>query len=109
MRDVESLCKRIIIISKGVIIFDGLLSNLVKKHAPYKLIKVILQREVKKDVFQALGKVIKFQYPEIVLVSSKEKISETTSKLFKQLPIEDVTIQDPAIEDIIREIFSSNE
>jgi len=109
MRDVESLCKRIIIISKGVIIFDGLLSNLVKKHAPYKLIKVILQREVKKDNFQALGKVIKFQYPEIVLVSSKEKISETTSKLFEQLPIEDVTIQDPAIEDIIREIFSSNE
>lgn len=109
MKDVESLCKRVIIINLGKIIFDGLLDTLVKQHAPYKLIKVILQRNVEENILRTLGRDIKFQYPELIFNVPNEKISETVAKLLKQLPIEDVTIQDPQVEDIIREIFSSNE
>jgi len=107
MKDVESLCKRVIIINLGKIIFDGELKTLARQHAPYKLIKVVLQRHIEKNSIQTFGRVAKFQYPEFVLISPNEKISELTSKLLKQLPIEDLTIQEPAIEDIIREIFLS--
>jgi len=109
MKDVESLCKRVVIINLGKIIFDGELDTLARQHAPYKLIKVILQRHIEESAFQTLGRVAKFQYPELVLISPNEKISEVASKLLKQLPIEDVTIQDPDIEDTIREIFSSKQ
>lgn len=109
MKDVESLCKRVIIISFGKIIFDGALDTLVKQHAPYKLIKVILQRNVEENILRTLGRDIKFQYPELIFNVPNEKISETVAKLLKQLPIEDITIQDPAIEDIIREIFNSKQ
>ena len=109
MKDVESLCKRVIIISLGKIIFDGALDTLVKQHAPYKLIKVILQRNVEENILRTLGRDIKFQYPELIFNVPNEKISETVAKLLKQLPIEDITIQDPAIEDIIREIFNSKQ
>ena len=109
MKDVESLCKRVIIINLGKIIFDGALDTLVKQHAPYKLIKVILQRNVEENILRTLGRDIKFQYPELIFNVPNEKISETVAKLLKQLPIEDITIQDPAIEDIIREIFNSKQ
>jgi len=109
MKDVESLCKRVIIINLGKIIFDGELGRLARQHAPYKLIKVILQRHIEESAFRTLGRVAKFQYPELILISPNEKISEVTSRLLKQLPIEDLTIQDPEIEDIIREIFSSKQ
>ena len=105
MKDVESLCKRVIIINLGKIIFDGELGMLARKHAPYKLIRVILRKQIEERVIHTLGKVTKFQYPELVLTSPNEKVSETTSKLLKQLQIEDLTIQEPEIEDIIREIF----
>lgn len=107
MKDVESLCKRVIIINLGKIIFDGELSSLIRQRAPYKLIKVILQRHIEESAFQALGSVARFQYPELVLISPNEKISYVTSKLLKELPIEDVTIQDPEIEDILRDVFKS--
>ena len=109
MKDVESLCKRVIIINLGKIIFDGALDTLVKQHAPYKLIKVILQRNVEENILRTLGRDIKFQYPELIFNVPNEKISETVAKLLKQLPIEDITIQYPAIEDIIREIFNSKQ
>src|SRR4029078_2087239 len=35
MKDVEELCKRVIVINHGKILYDGLLSNLVKKFSPY--------------------------------------------------------------------------
>src|SRR5258708_130460 len=41
MGDVEALCKRVIIINRGTILFDGLLSDVVKKFAPFKVINVI--------------------------------------------------------------------
>lgn len=109
MKDVESLCKRVIIINLGKIIFDGELGRLARQHASYKLIKVILQRHIEESAFRTLGRVAKFQYPELILISPSEKISEVTSRLLKQLPIEDLTIQDPEIEDIIREIFNSKQ
>ena len=109
MKDVESLCKRVIIINLGKIIFDGELNMLVRQHAPYKLIKVILQRNIEENIIRTLGRNIKFQYPELIFNVPNEKISETVAKLLKQLPIEDVTIQDPDIEDTIREIFSSKQ
>ncbi len=46
MKDVEALCKRVIIINFGKILYDGLLSELIKKFAPYKLITVIFAQEV---------------------------------------------------------------
>lgn len=109
MKDVETLCKRVIIINLGKIIFDGELTKFRRQRAPYKLIKVILQRRVEENILQSLGGVTKFQYPEIVFTLPNEKISYVTSKLLKQLPIEDMTIQDPEIEDIIRDVFKSSQ
>ncbi|MEK7517913.1 MAG: ATP-binding cassette domain-containing protein [Patescibacteria group bacterium] len=109
MKDVESLCKRIIIISSGKIIFDGVLSSLIKQHSPYKLIKIILKKEVDESALRALDGVLNFQYPELILTSPNEKISQVTSMLLKQFTIEDLTIQDPPIEDIIRQIFNRNQ
>src|SRR3989344_4428664 len=42
MGDVEELCKRVIIINFGKIIYDGLLASLVEKYSPYKKIRAVL-------------------------------------------------------------------
>src|SRR3989344_308633 len=46
MGDVEELCRRVIIINFGKIVFDGQLSSLVTKYAPYKKIKVLFKEYV---------------------------------------------------------------
>lgn len=105
MRDVEALCKRVIIINHGAILYDGLLSHLIKRYAPYKMMKIILRSEIDPKKLTEFGEVKKFQHPELILRVSYKESGETAAKLLKQLPVEDLTLEDPDIEDVIREVF----
>lgn len=108
MGDVEALCKRIIVINHGKILYDGLLADLVKKHAPYKLISIVLNNAVNPKQLEGLGEIKKFSYPELVLSIPTQDASEIAAKLLKKLPVEDVTIENPDVEDIIRNVFAKN-
>jgi len=106
MKDVEELCKRVIIINRGVILYDGLLTDLVKKFAPYKIITVIFQEYVDPKKIDGLGDIRNFQYPELVLRVSNTKSHNVIGSILKKFPVEDITIEDPDIEEIIREVFT---
>lgn len=106
MGDVEALCKRVIIINHGKILFDGLLSNLVKRFAPYKLISVVFAQEVDPKKLDALGDVRSYDYPELKLRVKIDQANDTIAKILKTFPVEDINIEDPDIEEIIREVFT---
>ena len=109
MGDVEALCKRVIVINHGVILFDGLLDDLVKKHAPYKIITIALQKTVDPKILEDLGEIKKFQYPELIIRVPAEKASEDAAKILSTLPVADVNIENPEIEDIIRDVFTMHQ
>jgi|SRR5579871_117054 len=106
MGDVEALCKRVIIINHGKILFDGLLSDLVKRFAPYKRISVIFAQEIDPKKLDVLGEVKEYSYPELALRVSIDHANETIAKILKTFPVDDITIEDPDIEEIIREVFT---
>jgi ABC-2 type transport system ATP-binding protein len=109
MGDVEALCKRVIVIDHGTILFDGLLADLAKKHAPYKIIKVIFKDFPNPKQLEGLGTVKQFEYPNLTLSVTIEKTNEVASNLLARFHIEDINIEDPEIEDVIREVFSNRE
>jgi len=106
MGDVEALCKRVIIINHGTILFDGLLSDLVKRFAPYKMISVVFAQEVDPKKLDALGEIRNYEYPELKLRVAIDQANDTIAKILKTFPVEDITIEDPDIEEIIREVFN---
>ena len=105
MRDVEALAKRVIIINHGKILFDGKLADLVKKHAPYRFVKVVFSDKVQASEIENFGEIKSFTYPEAVISVPYKKISDVSSEILKKFPVEDVIISEPEIEDIIREVF----
>ncbi len=105
MGDVEELCKRVIVINSGKIIFDGTISNLVKQYAPYKLITVLFKEYVDPKKISDLGIVKRFVYPQLVLHVKNDKVNDVASDILKNFSVDDLTIEDPQIEDVIREVF----
>lgn len=108
MGDVEALCRRVIVINFGHILYDGLLVDLVKKHAPYKVIKVIFSKKVGEQELQSFGETRHFSFPEWEVRIEQNKANDIAARLLKQLPVQDITIEDPQIEDVIAGFFVAN-
>ena len=108
MQDVEQLCKRVIIINHGKIIFDGQLSSLVDKYNPNKRIKVMFKEYVDPKKLDNLGEIESFQYPELILNVPNKKANSTASAILKNFQVEDITIEDPQIEDVIAKVYTEN-
>lgn len=106
MGDIAKLCKRIIIIDRGSIIYDGPIEKLIKKYAVNKGITIHLESEVEEKSVAVFGKIHKFEPLKISLEIPREKIKEVAAQILSSnLPIKDIDITEPTVENIIRNIF----
>ncbi|NMC35965.1 ATP-binding cassette domain-containing protein [Candidatus Beckwithbacteria bacterium] len=109
MEDVKKLCKRIIIIDHGQIIFDGNFAEIIKKYADHKILEIFLSKEVLEADLAKFGTVKKYRNNRAIIMAPRKQILQTAAALLKKLPVEDINIDEPAIEDVIREIFSGSD
>ena len=106
MSDVKELCQRVMIIDKGKLVFDGQLEKIVKKYALEKNISVVLAKEVDYQELSKIGKIKEFNYPQISFLVKRKQVAAITSKILNKLPVVDLNIEEPAIEDVIGKLFS---
>lgn len=109
MEDVKELCKRVIVIDKGRILFDGELANLVKKHATHKKITVIFESDVDPKKIAAISNVTYYAFPKVILTVPRKDSSAAAAKLLEHFPVADINIEEPDIEDVIRTVFKGKE
>jgi len=107
MADVVALCKRVIVIHHGRILFDGGLSGLSSRFAAYKTIGVTLDDPT--IDLGAYGEVIHRDDQKITLRVPKLETSRITARLLSEQAVADLTIEDPPIEDVIETVFASGE
>lgn len=106
MGDIEELCERVIIIDHGRIFFDGPLSAIVDKFAAHKVLSLTFSRETRGD-FQQMGEVLD-QTPLSVRVNvPRTRVAEVCREALAALPVSDMAVQEPTVEEIIRQVFDS--
>ena len=107
MADVTALCERIIIIHQGQLKYDGGITDLSHKIAPFKLIGVRLSDADSHDLSGYGTQVQNEEDADKKYIQVKaEDVTRITSKLLADLPIHDITITDPPIEDVIEQAFN---
>ena len=109
MDDVKELCKRVVIINKGKLIFDGNLSEITEKYADHKIISVIFSKDVDVKKLEAIGQLREFSFPKAVFAIKREAASLAASELLQNFPIADLNIEEVPIEDVIREVFTGKD
>jgi viologen exporter family transport system ATP-binding protein len=107
MADVTALCERIIIIHHGKLKYDGGISELSRKIAPFKLIGVRLA-ETNSHNLAKYGTPVRNEedWEKQYIQVKAEDVTRVTSRLLADLPIHDITITDPSIEDVIEQAFN---
>ncbi|MFA6072480.1 MAG: ATP-binding cassette domain-containing protein [Janthinobacterium sp.] len=105
MDDVVSLARRVIVIDSGQILFDGALEELVAKFAKEKIIKATLSNTTNIKELDKIGKVRKLNFPEVTISVPREVIAIAASELLQNFPVDDLTIEEVPIEDVIRQVF----
>jgi viologen exporter family transport system ATP-binding protein len=106
MADVEALCKRVFVIDHGRLVYDGELDSLVERISPVKYIRLVTQQPLDADELSGFGEVRSVEAFKATLAVPRERTSAVAAQLFQLLPIEDITIEDPEVEEIIGRIFT---
>jgi ABC-2 type transport system ATP-binding protein len=104
MADVEALCKRVIVIHHGRILFDGQLASLADEFAAYKTIGVVLENGG--APLDGYGEVVHQEGDRISLRVPKAETSRVAARLLADHEILDLTIEEPPIEDVIESVFA---
>ena len=106
MEDIAQLCKRIVIIDKGEIIYDGQLEDLTAKYVPNKKITIYFEEDVAKKAVEKFGKVIEFEPLRAAFDVPRADVKNVTVQILSSLPVKDIEIDEEDIESIIRNIFT---
>jgi ABC-2 type transport system ATP-binding protein len=108
MADVQALCRRVIVIHHGRTLFDGQLSALGSRFAQYKTIGVRLAEPeaVTDDMLRGLGDLLSRDGEQATLRVPRADAATVTARLLSELPVADLTIEDPPIDDVIEAVFA---
>ena len=111
MADVVSLCQRVLLIQNGSLLFDGDLKQLAGKMAPFKQVRLEHGEAVSALLHDLLKKmnahitIIEQSSSQTILRVRRSEAAAVVSRLVHELPIADLSVEDPPIEAVIDQVY----
>jgi len=105
MADVTALASRVLIINRGRLLYDGALHALVAQLTHTKRIELVLGEGVTREALARFGAVTDFRFPNATLDVPRDDATAAAARLLATVPVVDLSIGDPPIEDVIRIVF----
>jgi ABC-2 type transport system ATP-binding protein len=108
MDDVVALCPRVVVIDRGRLIYDGDLRALALRVRPDKRIVLRLERPVAAADLARFGLVVSADAAQAVVQDAAAQVSPVVSRILAALPVSDLTVEDPPLEEVMSELFRSS-
>jgi ABC-2 type transport system ATP-binding protein len=108
MDDVAVLCPRVIVIDRGHLIYDGDLRQLTLSVRPDKRILVRLDRAVSEPELSRFGTVVSSTGLQATIQVAAADVSGAVGRILAALPVADLTVEDPPLEEVMSELFRSS-
>ncbi|MEE3716091.1 ATP-binding cassette domain-containing protein [Tumidithrix elongata RA019] len=115
MADITALCRRVLLIYEGGLIYDGSLEGLLEKFAPYREVRVELAQSIPELVaaqssallsgLQTYGELASVDGQSVRFLVRREELTKTVSRILAELEVIDLTVTDPPIEEVIGRVF----
>jgi len=105
MKDVEALCKRVVVIAQGQIQYDGSLSGIVDSFSGDKIVTLQLGPGVGPEGLERFGRLDKVALPRVSFRLPRAKVSEALAEILSRYQIDDMSVEDPPLEETISKLF----
>jgi ABC-2 type transport system ATP-binding protein len=108
MKDVEALCRRIVVINQGRIIYDGLLSGIIEKFGGQKIVRLQMatgQPMPNAEELDGMAQLVETKPPIASLRVDRNRVPQVLGTLLDRFALADVSVEDPPLEEVIGEVF----
>jgi ABC-2 type transport system ATP-binding protein len=105
MRDVEALCKRVLVITHGKLVYDGPLARITEQFGQSKLVRLTFEGDDTPDGLERFGEVTAREGPVASLKVDRASVSRVLEAILDHYTVVDVSVQDPPLDQMIARVF----
>jgi ABC-2 type transport system ATP-binding protein len=108
MKDVAALCRRVVVINHGQIVYDGSLAGIIDRFSSHKVLTLLFSDGQLPSDFSRYGEVVELAEPRVKLRVDRQQISRVLSSVLATYTLEDVSVEDPPLEEVIAQVFAQS-
>jgi ABC-2 type transport system ATP-binding protein len=108
MKDVAALCRRVVVINHGQIVYDGSLEGIIDRFSSHKVLTLLFSNGQLPSDFARYGEVVELAEPRVKLRVDRQQISRVLSSVLSNYTLEDVSVEDPPLEEVIAQVFAQS-
>jgi ABC-2 type transport system ATP-binding protein len=106
MKDVAALCRRVVIITHGRIMFDGSLKQIIDRFGGHKVVTLLFADAHIPGNLGVYGEVLSEEPPRAKIRVERVDVAAVLGRILQQHPVEDISVEDPPLEEVIADMFS---
>jgi ABC-2 type transport system ATP-binding protein len=107
MKDIAALCKRVVVIARGEIVYDGSLAGIVDRFSRHKVLTLEFAGESMPADLAKFGEVLEADPPKARLRVERDGIAGVLSAVLGSYQVADVSVEDPPLEEVIAGLFAT--
>ena len=108
MKDIAALCRRVVVIAGGLIVYDGSLSGIIDEFSGDKIVSLqfpeLAVGQSRPDLSR-FGEIVDDTWPKLKLKINRTDVPKLLSEILDEFAIEDIGVEEVPLEDVIAELF----
>ena len=105
MKDVAALCERVVVVTKGSILYDGSLEQIVDRFTTHKVVTLDFEEPPAAGQVERFGFPCDIRGPRVTLRIDRTRIAEVLPELLADKQVRDVSVEDVPLEEIVAGLF----
>jgi len=107
MNDVAALCRRVVMIGQGRIVYDGALDGIVERFGGHKVVTLHVSESWSAGLLRGLGELLSFEPPRARLRVGRADVPVVLQRILAAGQVLDLSVEDPPLEEIVAAWFSA--
>jgi ABC-2 type transport system ATP-binding protein len=108
MKDVAALCERVVVITRGDVLYDGSLAEIVDRFTTHKIVTLDFDEAPDRGRIERFGFPCEFRGPQVVLRIDRTRIADVLPEILGAAGVRDVSVEDVPLEEIVAELFRAD-